>query len=441
MSTPGAFSTTGAVPDPSVLELLRGSSLAPMLDQPVGAVLGSMGLPQLPQLPEFIALPELPPLPVIDLTALMQPLTQLASAFGTGQLGATSADGTSVDPTEMLSNVGTVLQEMMSLGSTALTTVMQLWQSAAASQATEKATAAQSDGAELAKQSAEEKTVLGTAAGTVAIGSAKLSAVIARYSATLALAPLYAATPVGQAALVAATVEAITEGLAITAETKVELIGHSGEMTKAGQKVDVTNAPTGVSSSGSDSISQLMSVISPLVSTATTVTEKLTSLAAQTSSLSTSDAATATGAKISDTEPAAKTAGAGFGGGGAIGGFGGGGGGGVASASTPLSQWQGRGALTSAGGSPAQAVTTAGAATTGGTTGSAPGYMPMGAGAGMARGSEGGSGEAVYSQLVTGHHGDEVVGELDGVSAPVVGATAQQVAASSDVPPDKELSL
>jgi hypothetical protein len=67
--------------------------------------------------------------------------------------------------------------------------------------------------------------------------------------------------------------------------------------------------------------------------------------------------------------------------------------------------------------------------------------MPMGgAGAGMpmARAVEGGGNEAVHSQLVTGNHGDEVVGQIAGVATPVVGAAEPVV---TEAPPDKELSL
>lgn len=445
MTFPGGVPTSGASLDPTVLELMRGSSLAPMLDQPVSQALTSMGLPQLPQLPQFVQLPELPPLPTIDLTALMQPLTQLASAFGTGQLGGTgTGTDTSFDPTEMFSNISSVLSTVTSLGSTALQTVMSLWQSAAASEATTKATAAQADGAKLATQSTQEKAVLTGAAGSVATGATQLAAVIARYSATVALAPLYALTPVGQGVLVAATVEAMTEALAITAETKVQLLGHSAQMTQAGEKVEITNAPTGVDSS--ESLSQLMSMITPLISTASTAVSSLSSLTEQASSLSattgkttTSDTGTADEA-LSAEEVAA--AGGFGGGGGAMGGFGGGG---VAAAATPLSPWQGgRGSGLSTMG----AMGTGGTGATGGTTtsattsSSAPGYMPMGGAAGagtpMARVADGGGNEAVHTQLVTGHHGDEVVGAIDGVSMPVVGAVE---AATTEAPPDKELTL
>ncbi|MFC9661371.1 hypothetical protein ACFVJ5_14145 [Nocardia sp. NPDC127606] len=445
MTFPGGVPTSGASLDPTVLELMRGSSLAPLLDQPVGQALSSMGLPQLPQLPQFVQLPELPPLPTIDLTALMQPLTQLASAFGTGQLGGTgTGTDTSFDPTEMFSNISSVLSTVTSLGSTALQTVMSLWQSAAASEATTKAAAAQADGAKLATQSTQEKAVLTGAAGSVATGATQLAAVIARYSATVALAPLYALTPVGQGVLVAATVEAMTEALAITAETKVQLLGHSAQMTQAGEKVEITNAPTGVDSS--ESLSQLMSMITPLISTASTAVSSLSSLTEQASSLSattgkTTTSDTGTADEALSAEEAAAAGGFG-GGGGAMGGFGGGG---VAAAATPLSPWQGgRGSGLSTMG----AMGTGGTGATGGTTtsattsSSAPGYMPMGgaagAGAPMARAADGGGNEAVHTQLVTGHHGDEVVGAIDGVSMPVVGAVE---AATTEAPPDKELTL
>lgn len=448
MSYPGGVPTSGAALDPTVLELMRGSALAPMLDQPVSQALSSMGLPQLPQLPQFVQLPEMPPLPTIDLTALMQPLTQLASAFGTGQLGATSSGtDTSFDPTEMLSNINSVLSTVTSLGSTALQTVMSLWQSAAASEATTKATAAQADGAKLATQSTQEKAVLTGAAGSVATGATQLAAVIARYSATVALAPLYALTPVGQGVLVAATVEAMTEALAITAETKVQLLGHSAQMTQAGEKVEITNAPTGVDSS--ESLSQLMSMITPLISTATTAASSFGTLAEQVSSLSASTAGTTktdagtTGDAISAEEAAAASAG-GFGGGG--GGMIGGGIGGAAAAATPLSPWQGgrgSGLSTMGVGGVGTGAGTVGGNSTTATSSSAPGYMPMGGGAAgagmpMARAAEGGGNEAVHTQLVTGQHGDEVVGAIDGVSMPVVGG-AETV--TTEAPPDKELEL
>ncbi|WP_280497453.1 hypothetical protein, partial [Nocardia asiatica] len=296
MTTPGATPPPGADPlDPTVLELLRGSALAPMLDMPVNDVLHSMGLPHLPQMPAFVQLPELPPLPAIDLGALMRPLTELASAFGTGQLGApppapppagdvaAPPPAPPVDPTQLLQNVSTVMQTVMQVGSSLVQTLMTVWQGMAAMEAAKKAGEAQTDADKLAAQSTQEKSVLVDAAGSVFTGAGLMSAVVAKFSTTMAFAPLLAASPGGQGFLVASAIEAMTEALAITAKTKAEMVGHSATMTQAGQKVPITNAPTGVKSA--EQLTQLMSMITPLISTAGQVAQSLGQLAAANPSL------------------------------------------------------------------------------------------------------------------------------------------------------------
>jgi hypothetical protein len=50
----------------------------------------------------------------------------------------------------------------------------------------------------------------------------------------------------------------------------------------------------------------------------------------------------------------------------------------------------------------------------------------------------GDSGSGAASNLVTAQHGDEVVGEIGGISPPVVGEAEQRVPAEL---PDKELTL
>lgn len=465
MTTADATSGPGAEPlDPTILELLRGSALAPMLDMPVNDALHSMGLPHLPELPAFTQLPELPPLPTIDLTALMRPLTDLASAFGTGVLGApappppgqTGADTAAaapppVDPTQLLQNVASVMQTVMQVGSSAVQTVMTVWQGLAAMEAAKKAGEAQKDAGKLAAQSAEEKSVLGNAAGSVFTGAGLMTGVVSKFSATLALAPLYVATPIGSGFLVASAIEAMTEALAITAKTKGELAVHSGSMTKAGQKIDVTNAPDGVKSA--EQLTQLMSMIMPLISTATTAAQSIGQLAAANPSLLAPKPIAGTG-----TEPGAgsdehkRDAVAGGGSGGASAGGGAGGGiGGVAAAAAPLNPFPGTraaggslGGLGAVGGTagthagmssavPANSATGTAAAAPGG------GYMPMAGamgGAGLARDGESTT-DGLRGQMVTGQHGDEVVGRIEGVSLPVVGAADT----ASEPPPDKELTL
>ncbi|WP_280473247.1 hypothetical protein [Nocardia asiatica] len=461
MTTPGATPPPGADPlDPTVLELLRGSALAPMLDMPVNDVLHSMGLPHLPQLPAFVQLPELPPLPAIDLGALMRPLTELASAFGTGQLGApppapapagdvaAPPPAPPVDPTQLLQNVSTVMQTVMQVGSSLVQTLMTVWQGMAAMEAAKKAGEAQTDADKLAAQSTQEKSVLVDAAGSVFTGAGLMSAVVAKFSTTMAFAPLLAASPGGQGFLVASAIEAMTEALAITAKTKAEMVGHSATMTQAGQKVPITNAPTGVKSA--EQLTQLMSMITPLISTAGQVAQSLGQLAAANPSLLAPKQIAGPGVHEGTGEPGAGEEGkesSAMGGSGGVGGVGGGVGA-IAAAATPLNPWPGtRVAGGSLGGIGAPAAGTgtgmssvASTTATGtGVAGTGGGLMPMGAGAmgaGLAREGESTT-EALRGQMVTGQHGDEVVGRIEGVSLPVVGAADT----TSEPPPDKELTL
>jgi hypothetical protein len=66
--------------------------------------------------------------------------------------------------------------------------------------------------------------------------------------------------------------------------------------------------------------------------------------------------------------------------------------------------------------------------------------MPMGAGMGAAAGMAR-DGESVTDGsargMVSAEHGDEVVGTLEGIAVPVVGAAET----ASEPPPDKELTL
>lgn len=466
MTIPGAIPPPGAEPlDPTVLDLLRGSALAPMLDQPVNDILHSMGLPNMPEMPSFIHMPEMPPLPPLDLTALMRPLTDLAAAFGSGKLGAppapapapANADGTQnaaapappPDPTQLLTGISTVMQTVMQIGTSAIQTAMSVWQGMAAMEASKKAGEAAADAGKLEAQSTQEKAVLTNAAGSVFTGAGLMSAVVAKFSTTLALAPLYAATPAGQVFLAASAVEAMAEALGITVKTKGELLGHSASMTATGTKVPITNAPKGVAGAGgADQLSQLMSMVTPLISTATTAAQSLGQLAQASSALSAPkpvvDSKTHTGEGLSDEEKAKAAAEVS-----AAGGIGSGPGAfgpgpGVAATNAPLNPWQGTrvasgsmGSLTGLSGVGSSPATTT-AMSTGGTGAGGMG-MPMSGAAGAAGLARDGasSTDSLRGQMVTSQHGDEVVGRIEGVSLPVVGATDT----TSEPPPDKELTL
>ncbi|GAA5081909.1 hypothetical protein [Nocardia iowensis] len=427
--------------DQSIVELLRGSSLAPMIDRPVNDILKDMGLPQLPDLSAVPPMPGMPPMPVIDLSALMRPFTDLASSFGTGVLGSTSGPG--IDPTQALSGVTQALQTAMQMGTSALQMAMQLWQGMAAAQAAEKAGQAAADGADLATQGMQEKAVLGNAAGSVAVGGALLGAVIAKYMATMIAASPLLASPGGQWFLVAQTAESLAEATAVVAKTRVEMTGHSASMTAVGQKKKITAAPTGVNSM--EGIQQLMQLVQPLMGMVQTGTQSVSQLAP----LLAPKVDPVTDAKAKEDRAREALAGGDPGKGVGAGGPGGsigsiGGGPGVAPAPTPLAPWAGTKAAgvgpmpglggVGTGGPATEATAMRSTVSPGAAT---PGMMPLAGAAGAAAGARADDVSSVSSHLVTGQHGDEVVGNIEGVSLPVVGATEQV----SEPPPDKELTL
>ncbi|WP_280212569.1 hypothetical protein [Nocardia cyriacigeorgica] len=430
--------------DPTVVDLLRGSALAPYIDRPVNDILADMGLPPLPDLSAIPPLPEFPPMPVIDIAALARPLTDLASSFGTGVLAPPPGGGP--DPMQVFQAVNTALNTAMQLGTSALQAVMTIWQGMGASSAAGKAADAQADSAELAAQSTNEKTVLAGAATSVAVGGAELTAIIAKYLTTMVASAPLLATPGGQMFMVAATTEALASATAVVAKTRGELLGHSGNMTQAGKKVAVTGAPKGVDSM--QQVMQLLQMVTPLMTMASTGAQSIGQLAAANTSLlapKPTDGAQDPAEK-KDGEPGKGHPGAG--GGAGVGG-GGVGGGGVGPVAAPLSPWPGTrtaglgavpGAVGGLGAAASGEAGMAGGRSAATTAGTGPAMMPIGA-AGAAGAAAGvrGAGDAgdMPNYLVSGQHGDEVVGDIEGVSLPVVGAAEQQ----SEAPPDKELTL
>lgn len=508
--------------DPSISSLLRGSSLAPMMDQPVSHILQTLGLPQLPSLPPAPPLPGLPPLPQIDLSAIVRPLTDLASAFGTGQFtggvhpavgvapapapsnppaannapavghppatnaappapaqgkpaapnapapaanspqpakpgapagstapGSGTAAHPNPDPTQVLQAISSGLQAILPLGTSALQMLMQLWQGQGSQQAASTGAQATASGGELATQSGTQKAVLGAGAGSVALGGAQMAAVMGKYLTTAAITAPFLAVPGGQAFLLEATVEAIAEALGVTINTRAQMAVHSANMTVAGKKVKVTTAPTGVktlpenvsssSSSSGSSLQQLMQLLSPASTLLSTGLQAGQQLATVGQSLSTANAAK----PVADNASGALEDSQGGSGGSSFGGGGFGGGGGAVAAmpaAAPLSPWSGNAPAGTT--TPAAASTAvAGEPVDSSPLGSSP-MMPIGGGAmGATKSTTTASamGDGGQTNLVTSTNGDAVVGPMEGVTQPVVGALASPQAI--EAPPDKELTL
>ncbi len=445
--------------DPSVIDLLRHSALGQAVDRPVGDVLKDLGLPQLPQVPGLPPMPEFPPLPVLDLSVLAKPLTDLAGSFGTGRIPAVGHVGTeepgvnqaaagvnpaaapAIDPVQALSQVSSVVQTAVSLGTSAMQVAQMLWQSDAATAAGTKATRAATDGAAVSDQSAETSVGVTAAAGSVFQGATMMSGIIARFMTSLVAATPFLPTPPGQAFVVALTADTLAEATAVVAKTRAELTVHSAAMTKTGKKVPVTGAPKNVDPS--QAVQQMMQMVGPLTQLATAGGQALQT--AQTALYPAKGIADAELEKARhDTVLRSPV--------GALGALGGGGGGvgaslvgGQARQLTPFAGARGATSFGPAGTSApaAESASTIQASPVRGAAAS-PGAMPMGgaaAGAGGARAQEDQTTEGMRGLLVTGQHGDEVVGAVEGVSMPVVGAPEQASGPLDSDPPDKALTL
>lgn len=340
----------------------------------------------------------------------------------------------------MMQIVSTVLQTATTLGSTALQAVMAIWQSMAAMEAAQKGAETSKDTAAVAQQSAQTSVGVTSAAGSVFQGAGLMAGVIAKFVASATAAAPFLATGAGQVFLVGLTTETIAEALAVVAKTRGELSVHSAAMTETGTKVPVTNAPSNVDPS--QAMSQIMQILGPLSQLAGSLPQQVSSIhqaLAPPKPVVTPDR--------EDAEKLSRDGLAGGGGGGGGGMVGGVGGGGAAGAVRQLTPWGGAntaGGLGSAGtnaGAGQPVAPGASSGPRGGMMSPGAGMMPMGAGAaGMARGAES-TADGLRGQLVTEEHGNEVVGEIEGASLPVVGAVERVTEVPGTEPPDKALTL
>ncbi len=454
--------------DRSIVDLLRQSAMGSIVDRPVADVLREMGLPGLPQLPPAPPLPQLPPLPVLDLHALTKPITDLASSFGTGNLGA----GPGQDPTQVLSQVSAVLQTVVQLGSTAMQMAMTLWQGAGALSAASKSAQAAADGAAVTGQGAQMSVGTAAAAGSVFTGNALMTGITSKYLTTLAAAAPFIVTPPGQVFVLAMSAQTLAEALGVVTRTRVELGAHSAKMAHTGHKVKITDVPHGVSKLPASKMAVPHSSPAPVaratpalsgdapssLSLATTASngagsggsavQYISQALQMVQSLSgvggigAQAAASLTGhtAKPIATSAPAGAAPASAPAGGASGGVGGAPAAGAPEMSSPLQAARTPSIMT-------EAAATASAETAVASSGAgSPGMMPMtpGAGAaGMARAASDSSSatDAVGGRLVNAAHGNDVVGDIAGVSLPVVGAADAVTTTPDTEPPDKALTL
>ncbi|MEV6771293.1 hypothetical protein AB0N05_22000 [Nocardia sp. NPDC051030] len=441
-----------AAPNTTVLDVLNSSGVGSALNQPVSEVLSGLNLPALPQLPS-ITLPDLsgiqmPTLPTIDPTTLISPVISLISSFGSGTLGTAL--------TSIFSAVSSALSSSSTASTAATTAVSSGWQGVAAQAAEVKSKEVETNVPGLLAQAENLKVILLEAEQIVAEGYAELSALIARFVGEVIAGMTFLLTPAGLPYLITMATDAVSEAGAITAKTRVQLSASTVAVTGAGTKLLIAGAPTAADAASlANQVSQAMS---PFVSVGTQVAEKvvekgssvvtsgasavssaissITSSNSTTTTTTTSPTTTTT-TKTNDekttektpTDTTTTTTGGGLdtGGSGIVSGMPNGG-----SPSSPLSGSRIPTSEVSSGTPTGRSLTS----NKSNSTTTVPSMMsPSAAGAGRA-GDAGESDVDRMPNLVTGAHGDEVVGLIEGVSIPVVGAIE-----AVDEPPDKALTL
>ncbi|MFE3794633.1 hypothetical protein [Nocardia tengchongensis] len=440
-------------PNPTVLDELRGSPIGPYLDTPVTDVLSHMGLPQLPQIPA-ITLPDLsglqlPTLPTIDPTTLIQPVMSLLQSFGTGSLS-----NSGFNPATILTSLISALTSATSASKSATDKVMNTWTGDAATAAQDKSHAVEAQSGEVAAQGAQQHGILIAAEAIVGEGYTEMSALITQFIAQVTGAMALIMTPAGLPWLIATATETINAGMAIAAKTSLQLAGSTADIAAAGTKIMIAGAP--IASNIGTLVNMVGTALQPVASVAPTVAEKVVEKGASVVSTGVSDISSALSnsnntntnnntnkttttpsntnptktddAKKTDNPDGTKT-------------DGGGGsplatllGGGVPTSTTPANTLGSSriptGEVTSGAGVP-KTVTEPNGRTTATTS---PGMT--GAGAAGRAGAADEESTSDRSGLVTGAHGDEVVGVIEGVVLPVVGAIE-----AIEEPPDKALTL
>jgi hypothetical protein len=392
---------------PTVLDALRASPVAPVLDMP---------LPPAPELPGFAppvapgpdAIAELlqsipvPTLPEID--ELLRPIVELGSMFGTGICET-------LDPSTILQQGSRLLDGAASIGRSALAALPDSWEGTAADTAADHSTRAQLASYELSERGDLIGQVTRAATATVERGNIELTGIAQSFIASAVAAAPVAMTPPGQAALIASAVEHVSSALAVVARTRGELTGHTVAMNALTPPIPVPPPaltsmpldPSGIVSAATGAVPKIGEVFSGAAGEpASTV---LTSTAAPTGAVATIATSVASG--VGGAAPGAGGVGTGLGS--AVGSYG------AANA--------GATAMSPAG-APFAMAPSSGGASTAGAAGAHTARGPVLGGAPMAGAHRGEDTEHRRSQgiLVTSGTSTEVVGELPFVTPAVIGA-------------------
>ncbi|MEV4236971.1 NlpC/P60 family protein [Nocardia sp. NPDC049737] len=228
---------------------------------------------------------------MIDVSALVQPLLDLLSSFGTGVLPTGG-------PADALTSTSTAVDQVHAVGRNSINQVNNAWDGAAADAVTAKALRVQTSAATISDRGNDMATVVNQAAAQVETGQKELNGIVQSFvSQATSLGPALA-TPEGLTVLVGSAIDHIGQGLNVVGRVRNELdtqTASMNELTPAPSTPSLSNVASTVGTA-TQGASQLSSTVSSVASGAGGM---LSSLMSTASKASTTTASTASSSKPS----------------------------------------------------------------------------------------------------------------------------------------------
>ncbi|MFC3241779.1 hypothetical protein ACFOJ6_04865 [Gordonia humi] len=246
----------------TVGDVLAPTGITALFDTPVSEVLDGLGLPRF-DAPAQVGLPDLsslnlrsfPSITGIDPVSLMKPIVDLLGTFGTGSMSG------GADPVASLGGLAGLLRSGASALLDAASSVDIDWAGQAAAAAIGAATRTAGQSEQVAAQGTAMASDVASAGAIVGAGFTRLQSVVAKTAGLLAAAAPALATPPGQIAALGIAAEGLTEGLAVVAETRAQLVAPTAHIAGVGAPVSVSDPPTALTG---DTWSTLLQQAGPL---------------------------------------------------------------------------------------------------------------------------------------------------------------------------------
>ncbi|WP_433195199.1 C40 family peptidase [Nocardia sp. CA-107356] len=231
---------------------------------------------------------------MIDVSALVQPLLDLLSSFGTGVLPTGG-------PADALTSTSAAVDQVHALGRNSINQVNTAWDGAAADAVTAKALRVQTSAATISDRGNDMATVVNQAAAQVESGQKDLNGIVQSFvNQATGLGPALA-TPEGLTVLVSSAIDHIGQGLNVVGRVRNELdtqTASMNELTPAPSTPSLSNVASTLSTA-TQGASQLSSTVGSVASGAGSMLSSLMSTA--------SKAGTTTASTASSTKPSTST--------------------------------------------------------------------------------------------------------------------------------------